>query len=226
MFSYQDYQIDYDVHIISERDQSNHVNLFSESSYDFEINQFNSDQNIGPSNDLGTYDQEVPHTDYPYPFNEQDLLQQNILGFSLNGLFQNNLEPHEPDVNSTDPQPSENLISIPCYARTDEAKDINNQHPDLTFHKRKRKRIVDLSETEKEFKYDLYKFFTQRKKFSKIYVIKIHKMMMKKLHFPPITREETRQIDLYFKHYADAKKDIFDYIKENKEKIQLEVFNS
>lgn len=117
----------------------------------------------------------------------------------------------------------QNLNSVPCSTRTENSRKVS-QSPQLSFHKRKRKRKIELSDIEESFKNEYYKFFTNKKKFSKKFVIAIHKIIMVPLSLPAIKRDQTRQIDLYFQDFAYAKDKIFDYIKEHKEELSLKVF--
>lgn len=149
---------------------------------------------------------------------------------SLEDTFSSNSDHEKVNIDRKDDS-LENPFSIPCLTRIAQVDDPLNvsvipsndndtQPPQLSFHKRKRKRRIDLTPDQESFKNRYYKYFTQKKKFSKDYVIKIHKYMAQHLSFPKISRDETRQIDLYFQHYAFAQNKIFDFIEKNHEELK------
>lgn len=128
---------------------------------------------------------------------------------------QNIMMPNAPyaTINTAIDVISDTSIFIPCITRIDNNED--NQPSQISFHKRKRKRKVDLNEKQQIFQKEYYKFFTSKKKFSKKYVIELHKLMKDELNLRPMSREETRQIGLYFQNFASEKSRIFEFFTNN-----------
>lgn len=65
------------------------------------------------------------------------------------------------------------------------------------------------------FKKEFYGIFTNKRKFRKTYVKKIHDIIRTKFCFRAITREEFRSIDLYFQHYAFYRESIISFLRNN-----------
>lgn len=99
---------------------------------------------------------------------------------------------------------------------------VNDQHErNLSIRRRRSpKRKIDLSEIAFELKYRYYSIFTKSKKFPKKYVLQIHNdYLVKELGYPKSTREQMREIDLYFMAYAKNKDKILEFLEQNKEKL-------
>lgn len=171
------------------------------------------------------------YNDQMYQYSNIDLEFTNIdFERPIEDTISSSSDHEKVNIGRKDDSP-ENPFSIPCLTRIANVDDALNaniipsndndiQSPQLSFHKRKRKRKIDLTPDQENFKNRYYKYFTQKKKFSKDYVIKIHKIIAQNLSFPKISRDETRQIDLYFQHYAFAQDRIFDYIEKNHEELK------
>ena len=99
---------------------------------------------------------------------------------------------------------------------------VKDQHErNLSIRRRRSpKRKIDLSEIAFELKYRYYSIFTKSKKFPKKYVLQIHNdYLVKELGYPKSTREQMREIDLYFMAYAKNKDKILEFLEQNKEKL-------
>lgn len=79
---------------------------------------------------------------------------------------------------------------------------------------------VELSDDECDFKYNFYQILTSKKRFAKTIVRDIHNYMSKNyFKFQKMTRNQFRNIDLYFHDYSKYKEQILIYLKNNKELI-------
>lgn len=99
---------------------------------------------------------------------------------------------------------------------------VDDQHErNLSIRRRRSpKRKIDLSEIAFELKYRYYSIFTKSKKFPKKYVLQIHNdYLVKELGYPKSTREQMREIDLYFMANAKNKDQILEFLEQNKEKL-------
>lgn len=99
---------------------------------------------------------------------------------------------------------------------TNDQHEQNNSIPKHRLPKRNR----HLSGKALELKNRYYSIFTFSKKFPKEYVLKIHKeYLVDQLKYPKLTRDQTREIDLYFLDYADKKDEILEFLEKNKEEL-------
>lgn len=79
---------------------------------------------------------------------------------------------------------------------------------------------IDLSEKVKDFQYYYYKVFTEKKKFGKEFVKKIHDDYMRFfLYFPKMERTQYRSIQTYFQDYLKYQNTIIPFLKNNKYQI-------
>lgn len=82
---------------------------------------------------------------------------------------------------------------------------------------RSRKKNVTFSRRERNFKDSFYLVLGyKKKKFRKELVIKVHNYMRKFFNFPPVTRDQTRAIDLYFIEYAKYDMQILSFLNSHK----------
>ena len=65
------------------------------------------------------------------------------------------------------------------------------------------------------FKEGFYRIFTNKRRFRKENVKKIHDIIRTKFCFRAMTREEFRSIDLYFQHYAFHRESILSFLRNN-----------
>lgn len=100
---------------------------------------------------------------------------------------------------------------------------ISNSNMQLNTNQKKKhlgrspKRNVSFSRRERNFK-DLFYLILkpEKKKFRKELIREVHNYMRKFIDFPPITREQTRRIDLYFIEYAKYDMLILSFLKSHK----------
>ena len=92
---------------------------------------------------------------------------------------------------------------------------------------RRPKTILPLSEKVQCFKNGFYNIFTNRKKFKKEYVVKIHNNFLVKniKGFQKIKRSESRSIDTYFQKYAPYQDKIYPVLREKKKTNIKNYFN-
>ena len=102
-----------------------------------------------------------------------------------------------------------------------------NMHPHIFGpHLPQNKKDAPIGGSHIEFKYGFYKILSNKKRFKKQYVIKIHnRFLVPMLGFPPVKREEYRSIDKYFIRYQNEKEKIYKCLRENKDKIKNEFFS-
>lgn len=78
---------------------------------------------------------------------------------------------------------------------------------------------VNFSGRVQNFRNFFYLIFTERKKFKKEYVKKIHDYMRGYINFPKMTRNEFRKVELYFQNYAPYDYLIISFLKSHKIQI-------
>lgn len=102
-----------------------------------------------------------------------------------------------------------------------------NMHPHIFGpHLPQNKKDAPIGGSHIEFKYGFYKILSNKKRFKKQYVIKIHnRFLVPMLGFPRAKRNEYRNIDIYFFNYHLDKDKIYDCLQKNKEKIQREILS-
>lgn len=147
------------------------------------------------------------------PF-QDDLSMQNV--FNLQDSKSSSINTKE-NVNDTDTNLDKSCFLQPISEQT-ESDDNNN----LLFPGRARspKRKIILDEKACELKSAFYATFTFKKSFPKENILKIHNLYISpQLGLNKMTREETRQKDLYFQHYANKKDEILECLKNNKDII-------
>lgn len=102
-------------------------------------------------------------------------------------------------------------------SKNDKSAYPSNSLSGATFKAHKRK--VKLSPKARYLKNHFYLIFTNRKKFPKDLVKKIHEFIEKPLHLKHFSRNMIRSHDLYFKENAENCEKILKYLVENKQKI-------
>lgn len=93
---------------------------------------------------------------------------------------------------------------------------FSNQRSASGSSTRSSKRKVDLSEKAEIFKCAFYQVFTDKKKFPKTFVKKIHDLICQIISLPKMKREQVRSIDLYFEDFASQSERILAFLHLNK----------
>lgn len=84
---------------------------------------------------------------------------------------------------------------------------------------------VEISKEAVEFQENLYKMFTKRRKFKKIYVKEIHdKILVDQFGFEKMSRAEYRNNSIYFNNYARMSLKILGFLEKEKDSIQKKIF--
>lgn len=146
------------------------------------------------------------------PF-QNDLNMQNV--FNLQDNKSSSINTKE-NTNDADANLDKNFFLNPLSEQTE------SKETDLLFSGRIRlpKRKIVLDEKACELKSGYYATFTYKKSFPKENLLKIHNLFISpQLGLSKMTREETRQKDLYFQHYACKKDEILECLKNNKDII-------
>lgn len=92
------------------------------------------------------------------------------------------------------------------------------------FYRRKfRKRKLNLSNQAQKFQNYYYLIFTNKKKFPKEFIQKIHKIIQEPLNLKPMVRDVVRRKDKYFEEYVNDSKKIIEYLVLNKQKILMQI---
>lgn len=110
--------------------------------------------------------------------------------------------------NSSEPSPNTNNKSDLSLR--------NSQLPDNNHRKRKCKRKSILSDKAQDLKKNYYLIFTNKKKFPKTIIPKIHGIMRRYLNLKPITRDVSRFKDKYFEEFANDSDKIIPFLLCNK----------
>lgn len=111
--------------------------------------------------------------------------------------------------NSSEPSPNTNNTSNLTLE--------NNQLPDNNNHrKRKCKRKSILSNKALDLKNNYYLIFTNKKKFPKTIIPKIHGIMRQHLNLKPMSRDVSRFNDKYFEEFANDSEKIIQFLLRNK----------
>ena len=137
---------------------------------------------------------------------------------SLNRKFLENQSLANP--NMTNPNPPNIFGSKGTTQEKTKSLATSNEGSPTGSCKRAPKRKVDLSLRAKLFKYAFYKIFTSnKKKFPKELVIKIHNFICRYLPLPIMSRELRRNIDMYFDVYSQYSEIILCSLQQHKEEL-------
>lgn len=98
-------------------------------------------------------------------------------------------------------------------------RNLNKQKACSHAGKRPQKRDHASQKHISELQERIYSLFGNYKRFPKRYVKMIHNMICNHLNLPEITREEFRNIQLYFSHYECHSSKILQYLEENREQL-------
>lgn len=144
---------------------------------------------------------------------------------SIDFVVNNQSTPPKKNSNNINQQSQtlDNEISSQPYVTTwfDNNHNQNQESNVSRPLQRRPKTILPLSEKVQCFKNGFYNIFTNRKKFKKEYVVKIHnKFLVNNIKgFQKIKRSESRSIDTYFQKYAPYQDKIYQVLREKKRQI-------
>lgn len=93
----------------------------------------------------------------------------------------------------------------------------------LFYRAKFRKRKLKLSNQAQKFQNYYYLIFTNKKKFPKKFIQKIHSIIQEPLNLKPMDRDIVRWKDKYFEEYAKDSEKIIEYLILNKQKILMQI---
>lgn len=193
-------------------------NIYFDDPDTGQMDKFPLDDEMGFNDELDIDEFLEPQFEFTLTQTKSNITQNS--DSNSNSCVQSN-ETHQ-TLQLTPFETTSNLSSQHCITH---ALFDNNSNPDyidnITFgptlvgHKRKLK----LSTLASVFKSDFYSIFTNKKKFPKTFVKKIHQLIERPLNLEPFTREITRFNDLYFITFAPRYSEIIPYLYANKQYI-------
>lgn len=98
-------------------------------------------------------------------------------------------------------------------------KDMYEKENISSRNKKYTKGKIHLSNNAKSFKSNYYLVFTKKKKFPKLIIRKIHKLIQEPLNLKPMARDVSRFNDKYFQEYAENGFCIIQYLVTHKKEI-------